>query len=138
MCSSNKAVPDFPLLYFWFQWQPRQHAGRAQECHSKVCESCSSVAACVTGCPGFKFHPVPYSRASSYKAPPELAPTAHRPFCQLLKMLHKSCQDLDQDNKTDFGLPVLTRNGRLQGSDLSHCAADCLFVAIHPTKDEML
>lgn len=116
-CSSNKAVPDFPLLYFWFQWWPRQHAGRAQGCHSKVCESCSEpTAACVTGFPGFKFHPVPYSRASSYKALPELALTVHMPFCQLPKMLHKSCQDLDQDNKTDFGLHVLTSNGRLQRS----------------------
>lgn len=74
------------------------------------------AAPCVTGFPGFKFHPVPYSRVSSYRALPELAPTVHMPLCQLPRMLHKGCQDLDQDNKTDFGLHVFTRNGRLQGS----------------------
>lgn len=65
---------------------------------------------------GFKFHSVPYSRASSHEALPALVPTVHMAFCQLPKMLHKSNLDLDQDNKTDFGLYVLTRNGRLQRS----------------------
>jgi len=96
------------------------HASMQAEPRSATASSVKAAwlpaAACITGFPGFRFHPGPYSRACSYKALPELAPTVHMPFCQLPKVLHKSCQDLDQDNKADFGLRVLTRNGRLQGS----------------------
>lgn len=54
-------------------------------------------------------------------------------------MLLKSYQDLDQDNKADFGLHVPTRMGCFREvvarpADPTHCAADCHFVTIHPTK----
>lgn len=96
------------------------HASTQAEPRSATARSASAVqqptAACVTGFLGFRFHPDSYSWASSYKTLPEPAPTVHMRFCQLPKMLHKSCRDLDRDKKTDLGLRVLTRNGRLQGS----------------------
>lgn len=111
MCSSNKVVPHFPLLYLWFQWQPGQHAGRAT---ARPGRAAGEPTAAVSQA----------SRVSDSCQTGTLLPT--KPFqnyllqstclCQLPQVLHKSCQDLDQDNKTDFDLSVLTRNGRLQGN----------------------
>lgn len=130
MCSSNKAIPDFPLFQFWFQWWPHQCGGRSHKCQSKVCKSCSTAhvylhhkAFQVSGfiqsyTTGLVLQGL--SRASS---------AVHMTFCQMPKILHKSCQDLDPDNKmisAYISLPAV--GGFREVGDLSHCV--CYWLAL--------